>query len=421
MLRSGLRVCFALIVMTVFQMQRTSKSLRAIFPVFDALEDELVTDAKHIIFYNGYTNPQSPAASFVVMEQQFQQIRRLAPNSTIHFTTIAYNGTEAILSLCETYHLTCRHLQHYNDGFETVTLAHLHKFCSQESNAIVTYLHPKGSHSARPDQTAWRTLLTEAALSSHCLSAVRHETFQCNICVLTFYWIWAHLPAGNIWSARCDYIAQLMDPFQYLDAATQLVTVEKRLRSTGQVKFTLVNDSQPLNFVGRYADEHWLTQHPDIRPCDCSNGWDIKHGFLTKRMIGPADFVLRRAPTVEQPPNVWHRRRNFIDAKRLIRNNTDRQLREYFFLAGHIESWLALYNNTPPADSWVWKWYPHGNFWRSQIDQHGAENVLDIVLTTNWTKVCEHAVDTSQLPCQPEWVGWHSSNRTLDRLDLSYN
>lgn len=365
------------------------------------------TSAKHVIFYNGYANPGAPIRSMRVYSPHFELINKLVPDAVIHFTTIAYNGTDAILSLCKEYNFTCQHLEYYESGFESLTLDHLHTYCKNHPDDIVTYLHPKGSYNARREQALWRDLLTEAALSSLCLDALRED--HCNLCALTFHWIWVHLVPGTMWSGRCDYIQQQMSPIEYTEVgAPRLAALEQNGKEQGTLRFTLFREDRPAHGLDRWAAEDWVAQHPYIRPCDCSNGWEFFEGWRAKNMITSSDFVLRQAPATENPVDVHARRAAYLEGKSLIANDTDTQLREYFFLAGHILNWHTLYNQTPPVDSWVWEWYPHGVFWRTQLDKLGAKQAVDVVLATNWTEVCERATDWANLPCEPEWVGWKS-------------
>lgn len=371
----------------------------------------LTVEPRHAIFYNVYLDATQSHLTLQVIEEQFAQIRNHTPRSIVHFTTIGYNGTDAILALCASKSLACRHLAHYESGFERLTMAHLQSHCLTHPQDVVTYLHPKGSFHPSPHQHRWRFLLTEAALSSLCLQAVQKD--GCNLCALTFHWLWSHFVAGNMWTARCDYISQLIHPVQYAEYSKRLLLLDQELQAEGKIQFTLI-PGMLIHGVGRFADEEWVSQHPNVRPCDCSNGWDVFYeGRQRPGMMDPADFVIQPAPVAEEPSNGYRRRASYLNGKKKLYNDTEGQVREYFFLAGHILNWWVLYNQTPPADSWVWDWYPHGRFWRSLVDHYGAHDAVLVALSTNWTELCRHARNRSVLPCEPEWVGWKNRDQAM--------
>ena len=44
--------------------------------------------------------------------------------------------------------------------------------------------------------------------------------------------------------------------------------------------------------------------------------------------------------------------------------------------------WYALYGEFPPADAWVWSWFPDGLKWKEGAARYGAKAVE--VLTANF-------------------------------------
>jgi hypothetical protein len=86
---------------------------------------------------------------------------------------------------------------------------------------------------------------------------------------------------------------------------------------------------------------------------------------------------------------------NVDSARDALLDDVNIRLREYYLLPGHILKWSKLYpphndnNNVssfvvPTSDSWIWDWFPDGNFWRSGMEQYGIENVVQI-LNQNYT------------------------------------
>ena len=79
--------------------------------------------------------------------------------------------------------LECHYMDHYNQGFEEVTLSKLHDYCTDNPTHKVTYLHNKGSHNAELRQNqlrqdVWRRHGTAAALSQQCKNANPDKKIQ---------------------------------------------------------------------------------------------------------------------------------------------------------------------------------------------------------------------------------------------------
>ena len=64
----------------------------------------------------------------------------------------------------------------------------------------------------------------------------------------------------------------------------------------------------------------------------------------------------------------WYDRNNKAYSDLLAKEKSPR-MRERYLLAGLLTSWLFLYNETPPASSWIWQWYPDGEEWRGVSEE----------------------------------------------------
>jgi hypothetical protein len=120
--------------------------------------------------------------------------------------------------------LKCVHMQHYDAGFEEVTLQEVHDYCSYQDpyepgptigypndHHTVVYIHSKGSFNAHGNlNSMWRPHLTNAVVQPECISMTapgldrntanssrlttipgKGSTPSCNVCGLQFYPLWS--------------------------------------------------------------------------------------------------------------------------------------------------------------------------------------------------------------------------------------
>ncbi|EED87216.1 predicted protein [Thalassiosira pseudonana CCMP1335] len=102
-------------------------------------------------------------------------------------------------------HMIREHIAEWGD--EGITLHALWNYCRSNNNheTKVIYLHSKGSFHPTVENDKLRRFITEGALSEEC--AILPDT--CDVCSSRM----SHLPhshtSGNMWLARCDYVAKL--------------------------------------------------------------------------------------------------------------------------------------------------------------------------------------------------------------------
>jgi len=140
-------------------------------------------------------------------------------------------------------------------GNEEVTLAALHRFCTvaelKGKSVFVLYFHPKGSFHPSIRNEKYRQAVGHYVLRKPqgCLSAMALQS--CDACSLRFSeYPHAHFP-GNMWWANCSYISMLYAP--------DIPRTE--LKSAKLPEYCIG--------LGRFASEHWIGSHPQLRPCDC--------------------------------------------------------------------------------------------------------------------------------------------------------
>ncbi|CAK0829420.1 unnamed protein product [Prorocentrum cordatum] len=158
---------------------------------------------------------------------------------------------------------TCRLLESSRTGNEILTLQHLYDYCSKHNSERVVYMHSKGTfHPGRFNDNI-RGFLMKGIWSDACHSQDMFET--CTACGSRFSPMPHHHYPGNMWLARCDYVARLIPPLTFESAMASAVR-------TAVEKGVLSGADPPYFGLGRFSAEHWLSSHPSHAPCDvCGN------------------------------------------------------------------------------------------------------------------------------------------------------
>lgn len=319
-----------------------------------------------------------------------QQLRHVAkslaeiPNMEhvhLYYTTVGdKQGHEKVEEICKHHaaYFTCHHLQHVEAGFEETSLGAMYEFCQDHEDERVVYLHTKGSYHYSQSQDYWRQHLTKAAMSSDCIQRAHAE--GCELCGLLFLPRPALHFTGNMFNAKCEYLCRLSHPKTF---EAKLVSVHKKgqeLIERGILQPNLLNMLEPCNTgSGRFAMEHWHGSHPSLQKvCDVSTHYQIEYW----QGIDPKDAkpeawhfdVFPRHPITAD----WsHANTGVLIAN--ILNNEGARLREYFLLPGLLVKWYELYGQAPPASSWIWTWYPDGQFWKRQVAKFGSKAVETVI------------------------------------------
>jgi len=142
-------------------------------------------------------------------------------------------------------------LGHRINGTEMITLNSLWDFCKHNPHVEkVVYLHSKGSSRDTPDNANLRKFLTIGALSKECASV---DPSTCNVCSSRFSPLPHPHTSGNMWLARCDYVRQLIDPFDFEERMSEFTsncTSNGRESCDGRIRFSA---------------EHWIHSHPTVK------------------------------------------------------------------------------------------------------------------------------------------------------------
>lgn len=352
----------------------------------------------HAVFYHiFFPSSDNVQHAIDIVNEQLGQVARLSPDSAVFATAIGPpRHVPAVDGLCRQHQLDCQTTSH-ETGFEEVTLSRLQDFCQQYPASTVTYLHSKGTYHEMTVNEYWRPILTAAALSRDCQDGIRDNS--CNVCGLQFFTQWNTFFPGNMWTARCDYVQKLL-PVDDMAAHYEQVFREVLLmRLRGQLSTDFLKFDRPDFFgLDRYAGEQWIGSHPQLRPCDCDATGDLDRYINQPSSLDDLSWAV--GPRHEGfASGKWD-----INPRVMQKAKNDRSLRDrqFYLLPGHLLRWLHFYQEVPPADSWVWQWFPDGPTWQEHVRQHGSQ-VVDVVTRSHRTK---------HVP-----VSFH----TLERLSKTWN
>lgn len=211
-------------------------------------------------------------------------------------------------------------LRHDGTGNETETLELLWNHCLSNTNDTVAYIHNKGSFHQHEANHLLRRFLTRGALSEECSNMPSH----CNVCSSRMSpFPHPHTP-GNMWVARCEYVQKLMHP----------ITLQAKMRAR------VYNESSSCRGTGRYAAEHWIHSHPSARPCDLSD--DDRYTWSYKGIPKNSKKFKMKLQPAPRFKSKKYEKETICPTQKLN------------YLLWEYE---VLYNETPSASWWGWKFY----------------------------------------------------------------
>jgi hypothetical protein len=224
------------------------------------------------VFYNLFTSRTNASDVNRVRNLVFEQLASLRPE---HHPVYVH-------SIGRRLHITNTTLvTHQREGSEMITLHSMWEYCQRNKDKKIVYLHSKGSFHDKHENDLLRNLMTLGALSKECA----YLPSRCNVCASRFSpFPHPHTP-GNMFLARCDYVARLIDPTKFPlrmndVPGVQNETVEWRYGS------------------GRFSSEHWIGSAPTMKPCDLYNSGQYAWGYtnLPEMVDVRNDFKLLPAP-----------------------------------------------------------------------------------------------------------------------------
>eukprot|EP00977_Amphora_coffeiformis_P021750 scaffold9857_cov195-Amphora_coffeaeformis.AAC.4 len=357
------------------------------------------------IFYNFYV-PKAPVNADRALSILNEQIKQLGNSFLVrqqemeNYKVVLYYNTigdprndvhTKMTTLCQEASIfACQHMEHYPDGtFEQVTLKAMLDFCQErpkETSSLssslsdehydtpVLYFHNKGSLNNNNFQALWRKNMMAAITGPDCTTAMssskghkkiviqQHQhQHQCNLCGQQFLPIWQMIIAGNFFTSKCSYVRQLYDPVQYKEKLTDIGMSVPSLGFSMEVFMPMMCD---FLGVGRYTSEQWASSHPNVAPCDLSGNDPRYFPNISNRTFwrlaksGLGD-LLGAAPRFEYSAG-WGRKKEVPDLDSASKS-------DFSLLPGVLYKHLQLYQQVPPASSWIWKWFPGGQLWQETI------------------------------------------------------
>lgn len=278
----------------------------------------------------------------------------------------------------------CRKLARFDsDKVKGETLQQLYNFCLAKPTQRVTYLTNQipGLHGSRGSEIHSIQKIrayTTAVTSNMCLKS----RANCNVCGMEFYPLPYNHFSGNMFSASCEYVKDLLPPEQFERemneiASDALVSRLRNVFSTELMPFT----PQALG-MDQYSVEHWIGSHPDLQPCDVA---PVSRSWFPLRCGGSySEIDYGRSSVYDFQWSIGPRRasapygRISCITEGRISTKDGVLFREYYYLAGNLLRWFKLYNKAPPVASWIWRWFPKGESWMHGVNNHGSNVVKEL-------------------------------------------
>ena len=139
-------------------------------------------------------------------------------------------------------------IHRHSEGMETLSLKKLYDHCVSNEQDNVFYIHSKGTYHSKPSNEVMRQNLMKGVAS--CLE--QDALSRSDVCS------WRATPmthphmTGNMWAARCSYVAKLLDPSTFKKA---MLSASKSKQSVCQTW---------VLGCAREADSHWILSHPSV-------------------------------------------------------------------------------------------------------------------------------------------------------------
>lgn len=275
------------------------------------------------IYYNLFiSEPEHTSRVVDIYHEQSQAINPDLHDESIYISTIGYDLRNMSSGL--------NIINHYQEGGEDVTLHSLWEYCQANTQSKVVYLHSKGSFHPDESNNRLRRFLTEGALSRECADLPD----DCDVCSSRMSTHPHPHTSGNMWLAKCNYIAKLLDPFVLRE---------------GHLPSDFNNDNGCKGF-GRYFFEHWVYSHPSVRPCDLYPGDEYTWAYEN---IPDVNFTkdMQKAPRFGFDKFVSLLRRSYWYCRE---DKSSQTILDY--LENRKWSYNQLYNTTALDKSWyLWQ------------------------------------------------------------------
>jgi hypothetical protein len=224
----------------------------------DVIQPNQIDSSAHVqVFYNIFVkNEDDEERVRAIIDEQLAFLDPDVHNKKVLVTSIGHLANLANITNAVTR-------EHQPEGSEALTLHAIWDFCRENHHheTKVVYLHSKGSFHDTPQNERLRSFLTKGALSKECANLPE----SCNVCSSRMSPLpHPHTP-GNMWLARCDYVANLIDPYAL---------------QQGKLPVNFQGNN-PCRGFGRSFYEHWVHSHPSVMPCDLYSGEAFTWGYTS--------------------------------------------------------------------------------------------------------------------------------------------
>lgn len=310
----------------------------------------VISNKNRAVFYNIYIpdGEHKQHALDIVKEQLgHKQESKYLASAPLYYTLIGNNATDEIEALCLP-NSECHQLRYVPEGDEGLTLQSVYEYCIKHPSTQVTYIHNKGSFHPSSANDRFRSFLNQGVFSDECQSISDSSDNTCNVCASRFAsFPHFHMP-GNIWTAQCSYVRQLIAPAtKFRDKMEDLFewVLFGNTNSTSSVDIPRPTFKQYTleHPVGRqrFAYEHWVGSHPYLKPCDVYSR-RYTHGY---RDLPSALYVW--PPHLAQAPR--------FNMSSFLKVSMTRG--EWYCGQARLLEYEYLYGLQPKPNHFLWKYY----------------------------------------------------------------
>ena len=382
---------------------RYASSVEAYMPTLSTasrpLTPHINTTRSRAVFYNIYIpfggeelamveEGQNHALGIVKEQLALKQSSTLLKNVPLYYTVIGSNMTEEISQMCESYHdrhqsdekqsqqqsQNCHLLQYSPQGDEALTLQSIHDYCLDHPHDQITYIHNKGSFHPSEKNEKFRIFVNQGVLGRNgkvCQEMPLNQLQEgglCNVCGTRFATFPHYHMAGNMWTATCQYVRQLIRPLDFPTKMEALLEQSIFLGRTSGVgtgmdgsipeattatvggmvdpvipkpTFQQYSDGYPVG-RDRYSLEHWIGSHPYLQPCDIYSR-KYTHGY-------------RDLPSIQSVWTAHLATAPRFDIHTFLKISSLRG--EWYCGQARLWEYAYLYDGLQPdPDHFVWKYY----------------------------------------------------------------
>jgi hypothetical protein len=302
-----------------------------------------------VLFFNIYIpTGQSRTHALSITKSQMDDIRLSGLAKSDLFLNIIGDVTVDIPG-CKDMR-NCHIMNRMESGSESSTLQALYDYCVNHETHLVTYIHNKGSFTDTPENAALREMHMRSQLRTQaCRDAVHAGT--CNVCSARFSPLPHFHASGNMWTAHCSYVKDLISPAHFEKRMDDVMVALKADAVVMKEMFPCTNQHLVFDCIApphigleRYSYEHWIHSHPNVVPCDVLPTsfkfiWNYNNIPDPKIEWTPEVYVGPRFPLI------------------VYLNDYIPKSPKWWTLKGRIFEWHHLFKALPPRTSWVWYYY----------------------------------------------------------------